>query len=326
MLDHAYEAAVKAGKLEAETLHDFLGLLPTRRELLRILITNRERKKSISKRISNNILRFSKHLVNGIYYRLPRKLQFVVRALKKLERKVHKKLVCLEPMLKRRTGKMRFPNHGMGRYNGMPVKREFGLSFSNLKKQKYEFLASVDDPNAQNETKIEYINDCFDDIPRMEFGWRVKVSLIDNEPCTFDPVDDIDRRCVVTNNTETDTFQRRQTGENFRSAAPADCRVTYICDSNPNDLVSQAPTQAPTPASTLAPTPAPILVQTSTSQTILPQSTQAPAPQTTQAPIPQQPTQAPEGIRQPTQPTQPTRPTQPTPHLDFQPVYFAPSE
>merc|ERR1712223_1587914 len=117
-----------------------------------------------------------------------------------------------------------------------------------------------------------------------------------------------DKRCVVTNNTETDTFQRRQTGENFRSAAPADCRVTYICNSNPNDLVSQAPTQAPAP------------------QTILPQSTQAPAPQTTQAPIPQQPTQAPEGIRQPTHPTQPTEPTQPTPHLDFQPVYFAPSE
>ena len=57
---------------------------------------------------------------------------------------------------------MRFPNHGMGRYNGMPVKREFGLSFSNLKKQKYEFLASVDDPKAQNETEFEYINDCFE--------------------------------------------------------------------------------------------------------------------------------------------------------------------
>ena len=232
MLDHAYEAAVEAGRLEAETLHDFLGLLPKRRELLWKLIAKKERVNSTSKRIENNFLRFSKNLVNGIYNRLPRKLQFVVRALKKLERKVHKKLVCLEPMLKRRSGKMRFPNHGMGRYNGLPVKKEFGLSFSNLKKQKHDFLASVDDPNAQNETEIQYINDCFDDIPRMEFGWRVKITLIDNEPCSFEPTDDIDRRCVVTNNTETDTFQRRQTGENFRSAAPPDCRVTYLYMNN----------------------------------------------------------------------------------------------
>merc|ERR1712223_1351233 len=150
VLDHAYEAAVEAGRLEAETLHDFLGLLPKRRELLWKLIAKKEKVNSTSKRIENNFLRFSKNFVNGIYNRLPRKLQFVVRALKKLERKVHKKLVCLEPMLKRRSGKMRFPNHGMGRYNGLPVKKEFGLSFSNLKKQKYEFLASVDDPNAQN--------------------------------------------------------------------------------------------------------------------------------------------------------------------------------
>ena len=67
---------------------------------------------------------------------------------------------------------MKLPNHGMGIYNGMPLKRGFGFlqhkknKINKFKAEKWEFLASVDDPNAQNETEIEYINDCFEDTPR----------------------------------------------------------------------------------------------------------------------------------------------------------------
>ena len=241
VLDYAHEAAVEAGKLEAETLHDLLGKLPTRKDLLYKVKGKKNEKRSELRRIWNNILRFSKRFVNTLYIKLPRKLQWVVRLIKRLETKVHNKLVCLEPMLQRRMGKMKFPNHGMGRYNGMPLKKDFGLKekFYNLKEEKWEFLASVDDPNAQNETEIEYINDCFEDIPRMEYGWSVKVMLTEKEPCSFDPNASEDERCVITMNNQTDTFQRRQTGENFRSSAPADCRVEYVCEGDPlTDLIA----------------------------------------------------------------------------------------
>ena len=172
ILDLAYEAAVGAGKLEAETLDELLENLPTRKDLLwRVNATKTENSGNL-KRIWNNILRFSKRLVNKIYYKLPRKLQYGVRTLKKLEPVLHNKLVCLEPMIRRRMGKMKFPSHGMGKYNGMPVKKDYGLK-RKLKNKVYdiiedvwEFLASVDDPESEEEKEIEYLNDCFDDMPR----------------------------------------------------------------------------------------------------------------------------------------------------------------
>ena len=57
---------------------------------------------------------------------------------------------------------MRFPDHGMGVYNGMPVKKNFDVKgkikdkLKNLKREKYEFLASVDDPDDVDEEEIEY--------------------------------------------------------------------------------------------------------------------------------------------------------------------------
>ena len=93
---------------------------------------------------------------------MPRKLQYVVRVLKKLEVRIHNKLVCFEPNLRRKMGKMSFPDHGMGVYNGMPVKKKFDVKgkikdkLKNLKREKYEFLASVDDPDDVDEEEIEY--------------------------------------------------------------------------------------------------------------------------------------------------------------------------
>ena len=174
VVDVAYEVAVEAGKFEAETLHDLLTNLPTRKDLLWKVNATKIEERSNLRRIWNNILRFSKRLVNKIYNKLPRKLQYIVRLLKKLEVKIHNKLVCLEPMLKRRMGKMKFPSHGMGKYNGMPVKRIYDNYKRNLKdkinefkNEKWEFLASVDDPELDDDKEIEYLNDCFDDMPRL---------------------------------------------------------------------------------------------------------------------------------------------------------------
>ena len=58
-------------------------------------------------------------------------------------------------------GKMSFPD-GMGVYSGMPVKKKFDVKgkikdkLKNLKREKYEFLASVDDPDDVDEEVIEY--------------------------------------------------------------------------------------------------------------------------------------------------------------------------
>ena len=71
-------------------------------------------------------------------------------------------------------GKMKFPSHGMGKYNGMPVKKIYDNYKRNLKdkinefkNEKWEFVASVDDPELDDDKEIEYLNDCFDDMPRL---------------------------------------------------------------------------------------------------------------------------------------------------------------
>merc|ERR1711971_668990 len=106
----------------------------------------------------------------------------------------------------------------------------------NLKREKYKFLASVDDPNDEDEEEIEYTQDCFEDMPRRDFGWSVKVSLRKNESCTFTPKLNPDMPpCIMTDASappKPDTLEERQTGENFKTAAPLDCRVQYVCDTN----------------------------------------------------------------------------------------------
>ena len=183
VLDFAYEAALEAGKFEAETLHDILTKLPTRKDLLWKVNATKTEKANNLKRIWNNILRFSKGFVNKIYNKLPRKMQYVIRTLKKLEIYLHNKLVCLEPMLKRRMGKMKFPSHGMGKYNGMPVKRDYGLKreikdkIYDFKDDVWEFLASVDDSESEDDKEVEYLNDCFEDMPRQELFNYLKCRL-----------------------------------------------------------------------------------------------------------------------------------------------------
>jgi len=243
ILDEAHEAALNIGKLEHDTLNEVLYSLPTRNELLWKLNGTRTESKGTLTRIWNNVLRFSKRLVNKIYKRLPRKLQYVTRALKKLERNIHNKLLCFEPRLLRRIGKLRFPNHDMGKYNGMPVKpipeikTKFIDKIKGFKQQKFEFLESVDNPDAEDEVDIEYVNDCFDDMPRRMFGYSVKYNILNRTECSFGPNATVENRCIVVNtnttqglltfleNQQQDEAQRRQTNEGFRTSAGLDCRV-----------------------------------------------------------------------------------------------------
>ena len=104
--------------------HFFLrNHLPTRNEIRTTLNQTRQEENQTLKRIWGNFKRFSTRLVYKIYRNLPRKLQYLVRALKKFDNSLHNKLVCLQPTIKRRMGNMNLPKEGMGKYNGMPIKR-----------------------------------------------------------------------------------------------------------------------------------------------------------------------------------------------------------
>ena len=72
---------------------------------------------------------------------------------------------------------------------------------------------------------------------RPKFGWSVKVTLMEDEPCDFNNENPDLGKCRVeavrnnasSSNLNRDNAQRRQTLEEFRSAAPTDCRIRYIC-------------------------------------------------------------------------------------------------
>ena len=87
------------------------------------------------------------------------------------------------------------------------------------------------------EDHVEYIEDCFKDLERPKFGWRVKVMLKEEEPCDLNIENPSLSTCGVNSNPAskksdsgylTDFAQNRQTGEGFRSVAPPDCRLVSI--------------------------------------------------------------------------------------------------
>ena len=70
----------------------------------------------------------------------------------------------------------------------------------------------------------------------MKKSWKVKVTVVEDQPCIFNFETPGLNTCRLnsTKNLESsglnsDNAQRRQTLEEFRSAAPTDCRIRYIC-------------------------------------------------------------------------------------------------
>ena len=68
---------------------------------------------------------------------------------------------------------------------------------------------------------VNSMDDCFDWMQEPLYGFRVKITF--ERPC--------DNSKPECNNfsQENDNFQRRQTGEGFRSEAPPDCRIINQC-------------------------------------------------------------------------------------------------
>ena len=82
-----------------------------------------------------------------------------------------------------------------------------------------------------NEGKVNSREDCFNDIPEPLYGFRTKVTLVDNEPCELGVTCDQNGNRIQR---RVDHWQKawqydRQTGEEFVSGAPPDCRTNNIC-------------------------------------------------------------------------------------------------
>ena len=131
----------------------------------------------------------------------------------------------MQPRLERRYGRLIYPE---------------GISVKSLKEKKTDFIKDlfeyIENGNVADE-EVEYIEDCFDDMERPRFGWRVKVKLKEDESCDINFENPDQTTCDVGSKTENEELdelnsrhwnffaESRQTDEGFRSAAPSDCRI-----------------------------------------------------------------------------------------------------
>ena len=186
----------------------------------------------------NYLNQFRLWIAKKMYKKLPHPFKKLVKKMGRIEAHIHKKLVCWRPRLERRYGRLIYPE---------------GLSVLALKEKKKDFIKDfiefVENGNAEDEA-VEYVEDCFDDMERPKFGYRVKLMLKEKEPCDYDFKNPDQSTCILPSNTNvkrigTGTLksyaQSRQTGEEFSSAAPTDCRINFICDSIPTTAAT-APT------------------------------------------------------------------------------------
>ena len=182
----------------------------------------------------NSLNRFHIWIARKMYKRLPKAMKNVVKKMGRIEAKMQKKIICLLPRLERRYGQMMYPE---------------GISVKALKDKKYDFIKDlieyVKNGNAEDE-EVETIEDCFDDMEKPKFGWRVKIFAKENERCELDFENPEKSTCTLPSNVNDNKFDRvnsryssyhaqsRQTGEGFRSAAPPDCRIE-LCGLTPTD-------------------------------------------------------------------------------------------
>ena len=236
--------------------------LPSFSEIRHAIRNTNSRIRSVLTKAWNHLQRFRVWVAKKMYQKLPRSMKRIVKKVGRIESMLHKKMLCLKPRLKRRYGRLVYPE---------------GLTIKALVEQKQNFFQDFMS-GSPDDDHIEFVEDCFDDMERPKFGWRVKVTLIENEPCDFNPENPELNTCTLPSNhrneTNSDNAQRRQTLEQFRSAAPPDCRIRFICDANNQveadvDLDNNENTPPLAPSPTLAPTPPPTLSPTlSTSPTL----------------------------------------------------------
>ena len=291
-------------------------LLPSFNEIRLAISNTNSRIRSVLTKAWNHLQRFRLWVAKKVYQKLPKSLKRLVKKIGRIESMLHKKMICLKPRLKRRYGRLVYPE---------------GLTVKALVQQKKQFLEVIKSGSPEDD-HVEYVEDCFADMERPKFGWRVKVTVMQDEPCNLNPGNPELNTCTLPLkvNNETDSglninnAQRRQTGEQFRSAAPLDCRIRFVCDENNqvdanilnNNENPPSPTLSPTISTTLSPS-------TSTIPSLRQSPTLSPTLSATFSPIPslgQSPTFAPMPSPTLSPTTKPSPTTTPLPLINSHPV------
>ena len=162
--------------------------LPTYGELNRALRSADSNLRSKVRLALNDLSRFRVWIAKKMYKALPPQLKKIVKKIGRIEARIHKKMVCMKPRLERRYGRLVYPN---------------GLTVKSIIDKKKNFLEFIKSGNADDE-HVEYMEDCFEDMERPKFGWRVKVTLMKDEPCNLDPENPELSTCKLSSNDDTD--------------------------------------------------------------------------------------------------------------------------
>jgi hypothetical protein len=147
----------------------------------------------------------------------PSMMSRIARSLDRAVKTFQNRVRCLGPRLTRRFGR-RVYNHAleqMGYYNQYD-------SFQRRSSGYYDYY----DP------EVNSLDDCFDDVSEPLYGFRVQVMLKEDEPCVLNETCLTSDGQLPTNVTlssqedDSSSFHSRQTGEEFSSDAPPDCRTS----------------------------------------------------------------------------------------------------
>merc|ERR1712083_76431 len=104
----------------------------------------------------------------------------------------------------------------------------------------------------------------FDDMERPKFGYMVKLTLNESKPCQIDFENPERSTCILPSNSTKEILRRissgysthyaqsRQTGEEFRSGAPPECRIE-LCQSETQNTVDESISTVPPISSTNQP-------------------------------------------------------------------------
>merc|ERR1712008_83384 len=95
-----------------------------------------------------------------------------------------------------------------------------------------------EDQDEDDDNEIDSIDDCVDGVEEPLYGFRVKVKVIEDQPCilgktctgtleTYEKQEEIPSDFVATHSLNYPGLSERQTGENFASDAAPDCRIKF---------------------------------------------------------------------------------------------------
>ena len=169
---------------------------PLLSQILHALRNFKSRKFDIVTTAWNSLNRLRTWIAKKMYKALPSSLKQIVKKVGRIEARLHKKMLCIRPRLQRRYGRLIYPE---------------GISVNAFKDEKKnlitDFIEYVKNGNAEDE-EVQYIEDCFEDMERPRFGYRVRVFSKIDEPCQLGSQNQGVNPCNTTANDNDNAFDR----------------------------------------------------------------------------------------------------------------------